>query len=262
MSHLKYLKTFEFFSNDFEKNRSKVLTYTPNGQHIWDENDTILSLFYFRMREKNSTFEDVNSTLDFDKDNFDRDLQNTIGLTSVELAEDIIGCSEGALVTNSLVTEFYVTGRETGRQNGNHHQVNMSEELKNAKLEELKPMVDNIISNIENDDERLNQNKKAKEIRVELFEINRLKRENDLKAKSIEDKNRMELEKDLKAINVKNAKSLSDTEDTKIEVNSTIDHPKYGRGVIIEPSDKVSLVLFDEYGEKILANSFISKFVQ
>lgn len=260
MKHLKYLKTFEFYSD--EQNKETALTYTPNGQHIWDENDTILSLFYFRMREKNSSFDDVNSKIDFDRDNFERDLQNTIGLTGIELAEDIIGCSEGALVTNSLVTEFYVTGRETGRKNGNYYQVNMSEELKNASIEELKPMVENIIDKIDNDETRLAQNKKAKEIRVELQEVNRLKRENQKKAKSLEDKKQMELEKDLKSANVSNATSLSNVEGAEIELGATVNHPKFGMGEVIDSTEKMSIVKFADGEEKVLANGFLVKFIQ
>lgn len=259
MHKFKYLKTFEFFSNDF--NKETALTYLPNGQHIWDEDDTILSLFYFRMREKNSSFEDVNSRVDFDKDNFERDLQNSIGLTSIELAEDIIGCSEGALVTNSLVTEFYVTGRETGRQNGNVHQVNMTEELKNASLEELTKMANQIIEKIDSDENRLAENKKAKEIRVELQEINCIKRENQRKAQSLEDKKRIELERDLKSAGVGGATSLNDVENVEIKVGSIVNHPKFGRGEVIETEDKMSRVMFDTVGEKFLANSFIAKFI-
>jgi len=136
----------------------------------------------------------------------------------------------------------------------------MSEELKNASLEELKDIVDNIINKIESDEKRLTENKKAKEIRAELKGIRSTQRDNKEKAKSLEDRKRLELDKDLKSHNIKKAKSLSEIEGSEVELDTVINHPKFGRGIVIEVNDKMSLVKFDGVGDKVMANNFIIKF--
>lgn len=262
MHFLKHLKTFEFFTKNVEF--EKPVTYNPNGDHAWDENDTIITLYYFKLREKNSSFEDVNSKVDFDIDNFERELQNNIGLTSIELAENIIGCSEGSLKQNTDIIDHLITGRETGRKHPNKHQIKIAKNMGGLSIEELKNMADTIINNIENDEERLAENKKAKEIRAEFKKRREINKEAKTKKQLEEDRTKSQREKGLSKHNITNGRLIDNTESEQLngDVGTEIEHPKFGHGVITEIGNSISMIKFDnDETPRRMGNKFINKFI-
>jgi len=233
----------------------KSLTYFANGQHDWDHNDTLLAIYLFKVMEANSTITDNKMSVDFS--DTERQLEQEIGIDLSYLAENIIGCSVDALKINANVIDHFITGREDGFTHGNKFQIELSEIHKDSTVSDMLDIVEDIITNIENDSERISQNKIAKDLRENVLKENKRKREKKSQEKIKQD----ELKKDLEKKNVKNAKSISDVEDIEIALNTIINHATFGKGIVIETNSKISSVDFNGLIKK-LANSFLVKIAE
>lgn len=230
----------------------KKSLYYVNGQHVWDKNDTLLVIYYYKIVENNTTVENDRKVVDFDS--VEKQLESLTSLNSVELSENIIGCSAGALKAHSLIIDFYMTGNDSGFTNGNIYEQELSEKYRDSDVNDLTELVIQVIDGIEVDKKRISQNNIAKNLRANTKEEN--KRVRVLKSKEkIKAENLANL---LKDNNIKNAKSLSDIKDIAIIINTIIIHPKFGPGVVVDANEKISSVIFN--GEiKKLANTFIKK---
>ena len=229
-------------------------SYAPNGNHNWNENDTYISMYFYKLRMKYSSIEDGKFLVDDVK--VDTQLSQEIGMTTQQLAEEIIGCTENALIVFTLVNDFLITGRSSGKEHPNKYQIELSKTLANISSDEMLSKVDDIITSIENDSNRINENKECFALRIEAKEKNIKRKE----FKTKENLKKEELKRDLSKNNIKNGKSLSDIKDIVININTVINHPKFGQGVVVGVNEKISSVDFSGDIKK-LANVFIEKFI-
>ena len=230
-------------------------TFFANGQHDWDRNDTLILMYYFKVVKQNTSFE--NDEVFVDHDDVEKQIQQEIGLSVSEIAENIIGCSLGALKIQAQVLEFYMDGKDSGFKNGNQYQIELSKIHKNTSVDKLREIVNTIITNIENDADRIFQNKIAKELRENTIKENKRKRE----FKKQEQINKENLLKTLKQNNIEKAKALSEIKDVIISINTIINHPKFGKGVVVDVDSKISTVEFNNEKKK-MANFFLEKIAE
>lgn len=282
-------KILEFFDEKIEKalkpkeqkerKYGDVLTYeVRNGDHIWDYNDTILSLLFFRIKEEVRKKTRIMSyAMDRDYSVIDIHLKRLIGLNIESLAEEMIGCKAKTLDINSLVTEFLITGRDTGFEHPNKYQVNLSDELKEKSLDELIEMSKKIIDEISKDEIRLSQNLRARDIRLKSEFINNNKKVKTTKQRTITEINKKQKKKDLKNAGITKQTPIESviTKQTPIESGITIEigdkmnHPTFGIGEVIElltkDKSKIDFNLGKNggtpKGETEMANSYIRKFI-
>ena len=253
-----------------ERKYGDVLTYkVRNGWHIWDYNDTILSLLFFRIKEQvRKKTGEMSYGMAKDYSIINKDLKKIMGLTIKSLAEDIIGCREKTLDVNSKVTEHFVTGAYTGLNHPNQYQINISDELKEKSLDELIEMSKKIINKISKDEIRISQNKSARDIRLKSKIINGDTNVNTTKQRTIDEINETQRKKDLKAAKLTNHKELVNKNPIIIKIGDKTNHPDFGIGEVIGLYTGFSIVDFryekngnPAKGEAKISNEKIEEFI-
>lgn len=222
-----------------------------NGYHIWDEKDTILSFYFTNLINSKSTKQENPSTRFISNYKYiNREMMNNFGITINEFAQNIIGCSEGALHINTLVILSEVYGVKTKREHPNQHQVALkhNDELINKSLYELKELVHTIIDEILNDEIRVKYNEEARCIREIINELKTHDKEYIENDKKTKQRKESELKRDLENAKMKTTSPKPDeVEEYEINEGTLINHPEYGKGIIIASDSKVSFIEFPNY---------------
>lgn len=256
MLHFNHLKTFDSFKINEYSNSS--LTYTPNGEHKWDEKDSIISLYYFRLMQKNLYGGKV------DDYSLGKDLFDDLRLTSVELAEDIIGCTDYALKVNAQVFDYLITGTDVGKKHPNIHQIKLSDTMKDYPIEKLRELSINIINNIMDDSKRLSENEEAKKLREGSTEYRKKTKSYNTWRKSEEERKELDKNRKLMSKGVRNpSKATSENElnDEPIEIGTEVDIPGRGKGVVEESHTDYTSIRFSDDKYDFFGTGWVKKFI-
>lgn len=252
MKHLKYF-------NLFESNRSgKPLSETD---HEWDFNDAILLLTYYRIKKSLTTIDrTLGGTKKYvDNDDVDNELRKKLGVDKSYLAEEIIGCSLGALELNADNIRFLMEGE--GKEHYSKVQSDVVQQYGNAPIDELIDKSEKIISDIESDQARMSDNQEKKQKRYEEAEERRIKkmerdeqREKDRLAKE-------ELQKQLSKQGIKRGISMKElgVMSASMKAGDDVFAPAFGDGIVMSVDGNIVTVDFNGTIKKMVANRLEKK---
>lgn len=250
---MKHIKPFKLF----ESGTRKML----ETDHEWDFNDAILLLTYYRIKKSLTSVERTlgGSKRYIDSEDVDNELKKKLGLDKSYLAEDIIGCSLAALDLNADNIRFLMEGE--GKEHYSKVQSDVVDKYGSAPIDELINMSEKIISEIESDKARMEENQEKKQKRYEEAEERKIKKMQRDEEREKERQEKEQLQKQLSKQGIKRGISLKELGEmsASLKPGDDVSNLAFGDGVVMSVDGNIVTVDFNGTIKKMVANRLEKK---
>jgi len=233
-----------------------ILEYTTysnlNTDHNWNYEDTVIIYYLSRLKSKLSKYEDYKTIFNWDV--VSDYLHEKFGLTLSTIAEDLIGCSLGAIYANVAVVDYLITGIDKGFKNPNRYQIQIVKDFENKSIEQIENIINKTFDKYWLDEERLKNNAQKKRKREQDSTLRKNK-------KLARNKKAEEIKHDLKKSNISlKSKPLDKYRNSSksIKIGTRVKHDKFGNGVVTSGNETFSNIDFNGVTKKLI-NSYIKK---